>query len=139
MADKAKIVENVIDKLYNLPLNLELDMTGEHLENPIYDTMREMGISDISNITVGSKQELYFEIRVEWYALRKIRNEVATYFKWSSGSDGKEVDKEEIFKAIDKIMKDLDTQFSIWNSKSNNSRRASGILTLKTRETSRLS
>lgn len=139
MADQVTLLTRVEKKLVNIPLAIDLSLGVEELEDPLYDAMREMGISDIANVQVNSKQELYLEIRVLWYALALVRNETSVYFKWSSGSDGKEVDKTKVYKAIDDTMKDLDDQFSDWYNKNNSAKTASGIYTRGLRTNKRLS
>lgn len=118
MSDMAKIIKNVEEKIHQLPFEYHDDGTFD--VNPsIEDSMREMGISDISSVPIFSHMELQLELRSLYYVLMRFRNSSSANFKYKTGvNDGKSVDKVDIPKMIHNIMGDLDNQFIKWKSTS---------------------
>jgi hypothetical protein len=112
MATQMEICDNVLDKLDNLPLDLSI--TDLDIVPCLIDAQREMGISDLSVIDITSANALYLEIRTQWYMLGRIRISKALDFKYSTGVDGKTIDKTSVSKAIGMVMDDLDVKFNQW-------------------------
>lgn len=115
MSSQNTIITNVMDKLDQLPL--QFNISDSDIVPCLNDALREMGImSALDGVVSGSTTELYIEIRTQWYMLSRLRNSASVNFKYSTGIDGKSVDKSMIPEMISKIMAELDQQFSRWFS-----------------------
>lgn len=112
MATQMEICDNVLDKLDSLPL--DLNISDLDIVPCLVDAQREMGISDLSVIDITSANALYLEIRTQWYMLGRIRISKALDFKYSTGVDGKTIDKTNVPNMIGIIMDDLDDKFTKW-------------------------
>lgn len=123
MSSQASIVSNVMDRLDSLPISL--DILDNDILQPLNDAKREMGILDIASVVEGSTTELYLEVRTEWYVLHRVKNSEVLDFKYSTGADGRSVDKTSIVKNIKIVMDDLDEQFQKGWSKSASSKASS--------------
>jgi hypothetical protein len=139
MSNKDVMLTNIDDKLKGLPLSFD-DIAPSNLSSSLDDSMREIGIADVSMIS-DPKVELYVELRAVWWFLFRVRNSSSVFFKYSTGENGQSVDKSEVAKTLGKIMSDIDIQFKLWFSdytKSssnatklwNMTRRASSTLTI---------
>lgn len=112
MSDRNKVLANIKRKLGSLPVKIGL--TDNDIDMCLDDALREMNLSSVSSVADGSKLELYVEIKSLWFALSIARNSGTTNFKYSTGSDGKMVDKTKISETISDIMNDLDMRFNRW-------------------------
>lgn len=117
---KVEILRNAYQKLDSLSLGFGLPAYSDNIEDDfilskfrtdIKDTMREMKISDITNIQEDSYQEMIFENRIVYHALKRFRNSASLFFKFSTAIDGKTVDKTKIPEMLGKILKDYDDEY----------------------------
>ena len=131
---QVRLIENIMDKLDKLPV--EFNILDTDVAPCLDDAMREMNVS-LENIAEGSSTELYVEIRAQWYMLGRLQNSSSVNFRYSTGIDGKSVDKTSIPKTIGEIMDRLNSQFMQWYSTSFKSS-TSGIWTKPQRTRSRL-
>lgn len=118
MSDRITILRNAYDELDNMPISFGLTGTDENLESEIGGALNkalmEMGWSDTTGITSMSKTEYYITMRTVWHILRRFKNSASVYFKYSTGNEGKSVDKSMIPKMIGEIMNDYDAEFKAW-------------------------
>lgn len=108
-ASMMKLCQRVSDKLGDL--DEYLNYTDTDIQSCIDDARREMRISDITQIDMDSEECLQLECRSAWRMLRKIRISTSKYFKYSTGVDGKSVDKTMISKRIGEIMEEMEAEF----------------------------
>jgi hypothetical protein len=135
MSSQVKIIGGVWDKLDNLPLSFQI--TDADIAPCLSDTLREMKLSDISNVPEDSNIELYVELRTVWWVLFRFKNTSAINFKYNTGnSDGKSVDKTMISSTISDIMDDINDQFMAWFRSSKDT--SSGIWNVTRRQSTRL-
>lgn len=80
----------------------------------LQDTMRELKIKNLDNIDFMDESEMYIENRVVYYALRKFRNSSAVFFKFSTATDGKSVDKSMIPKMLNTIIGEYNDEWTAW-------------------------
>ncbi len=113
MADKEKILSNVYEKLQQIPA--QLNFTANDIEPSLNDALRQLGIGTIEQIQPNSKTELFVELCTQWWMLHRVRSSVSMYFKYSTGEDGKSVDKTKIPNAIADMMDDIALMISGWN------------------------
>lgn len=127
---KIKIMRHAYQKLDALPLGFGLpsysdNMTDEEVSRyfslDLSDTLRESKIT-ISTIGEDSYDEMMIENRVVYHALKRFRLTSATFFKFSTATDGKTVDKTNVPKMLKQIMDEYDAEYKSWKSKG-----ASGI------------
>jgi len=111
------ILTNVLDKLDQLPIKFSI--TDTDIVPALEDTIRELGISDVSLIT-DLKTELYVELRTEYWMLHRLKNSQSLNFKYSTSVDGRSIDKTEIPKMIQETMDDLEVKFNTWRAESYN-------------------
>ncbi len=102
---------------FGLPQYSE-DMSDEDVEKYMYgdlkDTLRELRVLSCDNVPDMSLDEMNIENRTVYYALRRFRNSASVFFKFSTASDGKSVDKHMIPKMIMEMLAEYDTEFKKW-------------------------
>ena len=125
--DKRKLVimRHAYQKLDNLPLGFGLPAYSDDIDNEtimrnfsvdLLDTLRETGIP-IDSIEEDSYDEMMIENRVVYYALKRFRLTASTFFKFSTATDGKTVDKTNIPKMLQQIISEYDNEYKKWKSK----------------------
>ena len=122
---RIKIMRHAYQKLDGLPLGFGLpeysdDMNDEVIEKyfslNLSDALRESGIS-IDTLTEDSYDEMMIENRVVYHALKRFRLTSATFFKFSTATDGKTVDKTNVPKMLKQIMDEYDAEYSTWKGR----------------------
>jgi hypothetical protein len=120
MSDKATILRDAYQKLDGMEYSFGLPQYSDELTDTMIerylgidlkDTLREMGLQSVDGIEVMSNDELQVEDRVVYHALRRFRNSASVYFKFSTATDGKTVDKSMIPKMILEVIHEYDKQF----------------------------
>lgn len=121
---KVEIIRNSYQKLDNLPLGFGLPAYSDSLEDDfvlskfsvdIKDSMREMGIVDVTTIPENSQMEMIFENRIVYHALKRFRNSASLFFKFSTAIDGKTIDKTKIPEMLNEILKEYDDEYKAYN------------------------
>ena len=119
---KYKILRNAYMKLDSLPLSFGIpsyddeisdDVVEKYFRVDLADTLRETGLN-IEDIQENSKDEMYFEDRIVYHALRRFRLSASVFFKFSTAVDGKTVDKTQIPKMLAIIIKEYDDEYKQW-------------------------
>lgn len=119
---KFNILRNAYIKLDSLPLSFGIPSYDEEMSNDLVekyfkvdlaDTLRETGLS-IEDIEENSKDEMYFENRIVYHALKRFRLTASVFFKFSTAVDGKTVDKTQIPKMLSTILKEYETEYKQW-------------------------
>lgn len=119
---KYKILRNAYMKLDSLPLSFGIpsyndEMLNETVEKyfkvDLADTLRETGLN-IEDIEENSKDEMYFENRIVYHALKRFRLTASVFFKFSTAVDGKTVDKTQIPKMLATIIKEYEDEYKQW-------------------------
>lgn len=133
-ASMIELCARVSDKLGDL--DEYLNYTDADIEPCIEDARREMKIPSITQVDMDSEECLQLECRSAWRMLRKIRISTSKYFKYSTGVDGKSVDKTMVSRRIGEIMEEMEMEFkdyrqtrstgSIWNITSRSKTRLGG-------------
>lgn len=117
------IMRNAYAKLDNMPLSFGIprfssEMTDTDVEKYLYgdlkDTMRELRIKNCDGISEMSLEEMHVENRVVYYALRRFRNSASVFFKFSTATDGKTIDKQMIPKMLLQVISEYDAEFKAW-------------------------
>ena len=103
--DKEPIVSVVIpfynDKRYiRQSVNAILNQTFPYYELLIIDD--------------GSKDEMYFENRIVYHALKRFRLSASVFFKFSTAVDGKTIDKTNIPKMLASILQEYEAEYRQW-------------------------
>ena len=119
---KYSMLRNAYQKLDNLPLSFGLpaysddidDQTIErYFRTDLADTLRETQIT-IEEIDDGSKDEMYFENRIVYHALKRFRLSASVLFKFSTAVDGKTIDKTNIPKMLASILQEYEAEYKQW-------------------------
>lgn len=119
---KYSMLRNAYQKLDNLPLSFGLpaysddidDQTIEkYFRTDLADTLRETQIT-IEEIDDGSKDEMYFENRIVYHALKRFRLSASVFFKFSTAVDGKTIDKTNIPKILASILQEYEAEYKQW-------------------------
>lgn len=119
---KYSMLRNAYQKLDNLPLSFGLpaysddidDQTIErYFRTDLADTLRETQIT-IEEIDDGSKDEMYFENRIVYHALKRFRLSASVFFKFSTAVDGKTIDKTNIPKMLASILQEYEEEYKQW-------------------------
>ena len=119
---KYSMLRNAYQKLDNLPLSFGLpaysddidDQTIErYFRTDLADTLRETQIT-IEEIDDGSKDEMYFENRIVYHALKRFRLSASVFFKFSTAVDGKTIDKTNIPKMLASILQEYEAEYKQW-------------------------
>lgn len=122
---KIKIMRHAYQKLDGLPLGFGLpeysedisdDVVSKYFSLDLSDTFRETGIS-IDMIDDDSYDEMMIENRVVYHALKRFRLTSATFFKFSTATDGKTVDKTNVPKMLQQIISEYDSEYKTWKGK----------------------
>lgn len=111
-AREKSLVDAVKDKLDSLPLAFDID--DVKVFSALKDTLREMRIFNAEHIYENTELEYYVEIRTEWHMLKRLRNSTSVYFRYSTGVDGKSIDKTRVPQMISEIMEELDAEYKKW-------------------------
>lgn len=121
-AKKYKILRNAYMKLDGLPLSFGLpaydddipdDTIEKYFKVDLADTIRETRMS-IDEIEEDSIDEMMFENRIVYHALKRFRLTASVFFKFSTAVDGKTVDKTHIPKMLATILKEYEDEYSKW-------------------------
>lgn len=119
---KYRILRNAYIKLDSLPLSFGIpayndDMTDEEISKrfkvDLADTIRETRIN-IADIEDNSVDEMQFENRVVYHALKRFRLTASTFFKFSTAVDGKTVDKTQVPKMLKAILDEYEQEYNKW-------------------------
>lgn len=122
-ARDVQVMRGAYSKLSNMTLSFGIQsydssMTDADVEKYMYgdlkDTLRELGLKNCDGVEEMSIDEMHIENRVVYYALRRFRNSASVFFKFSTASDGKSVDKQMIPKMLLEIIKEYDAEWSKW-------------------------
>lgn len=119
---KYKILRNAYMKLDSLPLSFGLpayddeisdELIDKYFRVDLADTIRETRIQ-VEDIEEGSIDEMMFENRIVYHALKRFRLSASVFFKFSTAVDGKTVDKTQIPKMLSTILKEYEDEYSKW-------------------------
>lgn len=120
------IMRHAYQKLDGLPLGFGLPEYNDDIDDAtvkkyfsldLSDAMRETQVS-ISMIEPNSLDEMMIEDRVVYHALKRFRLTSSTFFKFSTATDGKTVDKTNIPKMLKSIIDEYDAEYKNWRSRS---------------------
>jgi hypothetical protein len=120
--EKYKILRNVYMKLDGLPLSFGIpkydedipdQMVERYFRIDLSDTIRETRIK-IESIEPDSVDELQFENRIVYHALKRFRLTASVFFKFSTAVDGKTIDKTQIPKMLATIISEYDAEYKKW-------------------------
>ena len=124
-AHRTKILRNIYQKLDGMMLSFGMpayseDLSSSDLERyvglSLNDTMRELRLNSLDNIGDASIAEYHIENRSVYHKLRLLRNSASIFFKFSTSTDGKTVDKSMIPKMINEMIKEYDDEWKKWLS-----------------------
>lgn len=119
---KYKILRNAYMKLDNLPLSFGMPAYDDDLPDNVVekyfradlaDTLRETRIA-IEDIEENSVDEMQFENRIVYHALRRFRLSATAFFKFSTAVDGKTIDKTQIPKILSTLIAEYDAEYKNW-------------------------
>ena len=119
---KYKILRNAYMKLDNLPLSFGMpaydddlpdNVVEKYFRTDLSDTLRETRIA-IEDIEENSVDEMQFENRIVYHALRRFRLSATAFFKFSTAVDGKTVDKTQIPKILSTLIAEYDAEYKNW-------------------------
>ena len=119
---KYKILRNAYMKLDNLPLSFGMpaydddlpdNVVEKYFRTDLADTLRETRIA-IEDIEENSVDEMQFENRIVYHALRIFRLSATAFFKFSTAVDGKTVDKTQIPKILSTLIAEYDAEYKNW-------------------------
>ena len=119
---KYKILRNAYMKLDNLPLSFGMPAYDDDLPDNVVekyfradlaDTLRETRIA-IEDIEENSVDEMQFENRIVYHALRRFRLSATAFFKFSTAVDGKTIDKTQIPKILSTLIAEYDAEYKSW-------------------------
>lgn len=119
---KYRILRNAYIKLDSLPLIFGIpayddNMTDEDIAKrfnvDLADTVRETRIN-IADIEDNSVDEMQFENRIVYHALKRFRLTASAFFKFSTAVDGKTVDKTQVPKMLKAILDEYDNEYKKW-------------------------
>lgn len=119
---KYKILRNAYMKLDNLPLSFGMpaydddlpdNVVEKYFRTDLADTLRETRIA-IEDIEEDSIDEMQFENRIVYHALRRFRLSATAFFKFSTAVDGKTVDKTQIPKILSTLIAEYDAEYRSW-------------------------
>jgi len=118
-----EIMRNAYQKLDGMVLSFGIPSYSDALADgdvskvfyiDLKDTLREIGMQNCDGIAVMSMDEMRIENRVVYHALRRFRNSASVFFKFSTSSDGKSVDKSMIPKMLAQMITEYDNDFKSW-------------------------
>lgn len=119
---KYKILRNAYMKLDNLPLSFGMpaydddlpdNVVEKYFRTDLADTLRETRIA-IEDIEENSVDEMQFENRIVYHALRRFRLSATAFFKFSTAIDGKTIDKTQIPKILSTLIAEYDAEYKSW-------------------------
>ena len=119
---KYKILRNAYMKLDNLPLSFGMpaydddlpdNVVEKYFRTDLADTLRETRIA-IEDIEEDSVDEMQFENRIIYHALRRFRLSATAFFKFSTAVDGKTIDKTQIPKILSTLIAEYDAEYKSW-------------------------
>lgn len=119
---KYKILRNAYMKLDNLPLSFGMpaydddlpdNVVEKYFKTDLADTLRETRIA-IEDIEENSVDEMQFENRIVYHALRRFRLSATAFFKFSTAVDGKTIDKTQIPKILSTLIAEYDAEYKSW-------------------------
>lgn len=119
---KYKILRNAYMKLDNLPLSFGMpaydddlpdNVVEKYFRTDLADTLREIRIA-IEDIEENSVDEMQFENRIVYHALRRFRLSATAFFKFSTAVDGKTIDKTQIPKILSTLIAEYDAEYKKW-------------------------
>ena len=119
---KYKILRNAYMKLDNLPLSFGMpaydddlpdNVVEKYFRTDLADTLRETRIA-IEDIEENSVDEMQFENRIVYHALRRFRLSATAFFKFSTAVDGKTIDKTQIPKILSTLIAEYDAEYRSW-------------------------
>ena len=119
---KYKVLRNAYMKLDSLPLSFNMPKYDEDIPDQLIekyfgvdlaDTIRETRIK-IENLEPDSVDEMQFENRIVYHALKRFRLTASVFFKFSTAVDGKTVDKTQIPKMLATIISEYDAEYKKW-------------------------
>lgn len=119
---KYKILRNAYMKLDNLPLSFGMpaydddlpdNVVEKYFRTDLADTLRETRIA-IEDIEENSVDEMQFENRIVYHALRRFRLSATAFFKFSTAVDGKTIDKTQIPKILSTLIAEYDSEYKSW-------------------------
>lgn len=119
---KYKILRNAYMKLDNLPLSFGMpaydddlpdNVVEKYFRTDLADTLRETRIA-IEDIEENSVDEMQFENRIVYHALRRFRLSATAFFKFSTAVDGKTIDKTQIPKILSTLIAEYDAEYKKW-------------------------
>ena len=122
---KIKIMRHAYQKLDSLPLGFGLPAYSEDMSDEVVskyfsldlsDSLRESGV-DINNLEDDSYDEMIIENRVVYHALKRFRLTASTFFKFSTATDGKTVDKTNVPKMLNQILAEYESEYSTWKGR----------------------
>jgi hypothetical protein len=117
------VMRNAYQKLDTMVLSFGLPAYSESIEDDVIvkyfgldlkDTLRELKLSNTDGIAEMSVDEMQIENRIVYHALKRFRNGSSVFFKFSTASDGKTIDKSMIPKMISNIIAEYGSDFSKW-------------------------
>lgn len=120
--EKYKILRHAYMKLDGLPLSFNLPRYDEDIPDKVVDkyfgidladTIRETHIK-IENIEPDSIDEMQFENRIVYHALKRFRLTASVFFKFSTAVDGKTVDKTQIPKMLSNLITEYEEEYKKW-------------------------
>jgi hypothetical protein len=124
-AREISIMRNVYAKVDRLSFSFGIvrysdELSDEEVEEQfitdIRDTLRELRIANADTIGRMSPLEYWVEQRTMYHALRRFQIAGAAFFKFSTATDGKSVDKSMIPKMLGNIIDSMNTEFLNWRS-----------------------
>ena len=124
-ARKITIMRHAYQKLDRLPLGFGLpeysddmddDTISKYFSLDLSDALRESNI-DVNMLEENSHDEMIIENRVVYYALKRFRLTASTFFKFSTATDGKTVDKTNVPKMLKQILDEYDKEYLTWKGK----------------------
>ena len=119
---KYKILRNAYMKLDNLPLSFGMpaydddlpdNVVEKYFRTDLADTLRETRIA-IEDIEEDSVDEMQFENRIIYHALRRFRLSATAFFKFSTAVDGKTIDKAQVPKILSTLIAEYDAEYKSW-------------------------
>lgn len=102
---------------FGLPLyspNIPDIEVEKYFYGDLRDVMRELGITTLNNVQEMSVMEMRIEDRIVYYALRRFRNSAAVFFRFSTATDGKSVDKSMIPKMLAAMIAEYNQEWMNW-------------------------
>ena len=118
------VMRSAYQKLDNMPIGFGIppyDSDGmedaeiiKYLYGDLRDVMRELKIKTLDGIEEMSQTELHIENRIVYHALRRFQKSSSIFFKFSTATDGKAIDKTSIYKAITGMINDYQEEWAKW-------------------------